>query len=358
MDDFVYWKLTRDGGFSTKSAYSLLVRQSVVSIVSTPAPDQWWKSFWGLPLLPRFKLFCWKLLHDALPLLATLFSKGLPVDPVCTFCCLDLETTSHLFRDCPFIRILWNSTLLSLNGTLPESTSFTEWVVSVVSYFRRSKDLVSLTSFVSLLWAIWIVRNGCVFRQAIWSPSLFHHLSQDWTDRVVQAQEFHRHLTSLARSSPNPCQELVPLCLQGKLSDPLDHCLVFYGAWLSHDNCTGTGWIVRGVTSDTILGGGARVCRVSNALQAELQACLWGLRLALRRGFLSLLIYKDCAPLVSLFRLSGTFDISCLWLLREIQELLPQFSVCHLCKVPRNWVAPAHWLAVGARDRRFLCWSF
>ncbi|XP_056698203.1 uncharacterized protein [Spinacia oleracea] len=66
-----------------------------------------WKHFWGLRIHPKFKIFVWKLLHNALPVAALLFDRGLPVDPKCSFCYSSLESVAHLFRDCPCLSVWW-----------------------------------------------------------------------------------------------------------------------------------------------------------------------------------------------------------------------------------------------------------
>lgn len=72
MDDFVYWKFTPAGTFSVKYAYVVLVDKGMyfASVI------------WGLSILPRFKIFLWKLLHNALPVTALLNDRGIPLDPL------------------------------------------------------------------------------------------------------------------------------------------------------------------------------------------------------------------------------------------------------------------------------------
>ncbi|XP_021728369.1 uncharacterized protein LOC110695446 [Chenopodium quinoa] len=69
MDDFVYWKFSKDGRFSTKSAYAMVVSGQHYSGVVYSFSPSWWKVFWGLPLLPKLQCFCWKFLQNALPLM-------------------------------------------------------------------------------------------------------------------------------------------------------------------------------------------------------------------------------------------------------------------------------------------------
>ncbi|XP_021725640.1 uncharacterized protein LOC110692867 [Chenopodium quinoa] len=98
IDDFVYWKYTKDGLFSTKSTYSCLVSQHF-NLDLDWSTVACWKQLWGTPFLPKWKMFAWRIMHNVLPMTALLALKGLPVDPTCIFCRDDSESVIHLFRD-------------------------------------------------------------------------------------------------------------------------------------------------------------------------------------------------------------------------------------------------------------------
>ncbi|XP_021757463.1 uncharacterized protein LOC110722503 [Chenopodium quinoa] len=363
MDDFVYWKFSRNGSFTTKSAYAMLLSRSVSSEVSGTIPATWWKHFWRLPLLPKLQCFCWKLLHNALPLSGNLQRRGISIDPTCVFCYQERETSDHLFRDCSFTSYLWACAPITFSPSILHGKPFNDWFVDTVSKLRSSRNWDVLASFVSFCWAVWIARNHKIFRQAVLSPGVIFHLMQDWISRSVLAQgfrslvrEFRSLVCSLGNSSLTTSVASDSCYLQG--SSAFDVCLLFDGAWSSKNLNAGAGWIFREVFSDSVLGGGSRACHSSSALQSELQACLWALRAAGRRGFRRLLIYSDCSNLFSLLRDGGDEDISCHWLLHEIRLSVLQFSICKLRKVPRQWVAPAHWLTAQARRRQLLSWAF
>ncbi|XP_021743210.1 uncharacterized protein LOC110709306 [Chenopodium quinoa] len=147
MDDFVYWKFAWDGVFTTKSAYALLCEPGI-----------------------RWKIFGWKLLYDALPLASILNSRGLPVDPVCAFCHMDVESVSHTFRDCPAICTIWLSGALDIQWDLMQFPPFSIWFSRTISLFSSSRNWKDIASLFALLWAIWISRNHLRFRKAVWSP--------------------------------------------------------------------------------------------------------------------------------------------------------------------------------------------
>ncbi|XP_021771322.1 uncharacterized protein LOC110735439 [Chenopodium quinoa] len=259
MDDFVYWKFSKNGSFTTKFAYAMLLRHSVSSRL-----------------------------------------RGILIDPTCVFCYQERETTCHLFRDCSFTYHLWASAPIAFSSPLLHGKPFTDWFIDT-----------------------------------------------DWISKSVLAQGFRSLVRSLRNSSLTSSTASDSCYIQGDFSSTFDVCLLFDGAWNAQNLSAGAGWIFREVFSDSVLGGGSRACHSSSALQSELQACLWALRAAGRRGFRRLLIYSDFSNHFSLLRDGGDGDISCHWLLYEIRFSVLQFSICKLRKVPHQWVAVVDNYLVG-----------
>ncbi|XP_021751084.1 uncharacterized protein LOC110716759 [Chenopodium quinoa] len=58
MDDYVYWKFTKDGVLSTKSIYARLVSSSDWFPQTLPSIHPLhWRKIWALPILPKWKIF-------------------------------------------------------------------------------------------------------------------------------------------------------------------------------------------------------------------------------------------------------------------------------------------------------------
>ncbi|XP_021734176.1 uncharacterized protein LOC110700902 [Chenopodium quinoa] len=293
-----------------------------------------------------------------MPLLATLYSRGVPVNPICVFYREAPESTSHLFRDCSFVRHLLTCSFPSWDGTSLSGRPFELWFSDLITEFRLLKQWRGLRSFLCLLWAIWLSRNQFIFRHALYSPTTIFAIADEWVSRGDQAGLFSIQLFSDHQGRVHSIVPRSITCLRGISTDSIQVCLILDGAWTVADCSAGAGWIFRRMDSDEILGGGSRACRVASALQAELQACLWGIQASIHRGFHSLFIYTDSAVMVSLLHHDRPVDVSCLWLLSDVRRLLEGLSVCRISKVPRDWVTPSHWLARRACERRILFWSF
>ncbi|XP_021769384.1 uncharacterized protein LOC110733597 [Chenopodium quinoa] len=332
MDDLVYWKFTRDDIFSTKSAYALQCQSDITLGTGCQLSPPWWRKFWRLPILPRWKCFGWKLLQDALPLSALLSSRGCPVDPLCAFCHVELEVAAHTFRDCPYGRPLWESGVLGFPGCFHS--------LHLLGFGWLIQFLITLRL------AIWHSRNQLRFRQEIWSPSTIESLAKDWYYRCVQAQDL-KNSSVRSHSVVGPGLSDVPwLCLQGLPNIFPTTCLIVDGAWDSSTYRTRAGWVIRDIFSSDVLRGGSRAFMTSSALQSELQVCLWGVQF----------VVHMCCPFFSL--ISRVFRYFCLvaHLKLAIRHSVP-VGVLDL-KVPRAWVLPAHWLAGCARRWQLLYFQY
>ncbi|XP_021714898.1 uncharacterized protein LOC110682864 [Chenopodium quinoa] len=313
-------------------------------------PIPWWKKFWALPLLPKWKIFGWKIIHAGIPVASALAVRGVSVDSTCCFCRREQETINHLFRDCDFVTPLWVRSSFHFNSQGLLHLPFLQWFSVMVSLLAAAKDWENLVQFFSLLWSIWLSRNNVRFRQQAVSPDDVLLLASQWNVRGRQAQDSHLPSSTLG-PSPRPVGSGFAATLAGDPTSGFNICLICDGSWSSSDNSAGAGWVLRDCGSPSVRGGGARASLSSSALQSELQACFWGLRNAFSRGFRRILIYSDCEPLCRMLGQQQKDEVSLYWLLRDTRVLLSTCAACKILKVPREWVSPVHWLAGKARAR-------
>ncbi|XP_056698192.1 uncharacterized protein [Spinacia oleracea] len=362
MDDFVYWKFTPAGLFSVKSTYVALEDKgsySALHLLSIPV--SWWKRFWGLHILPKFKIFIWKLLHNALPVAALLQARGLPLDPHCCFCHSAPETVEHLFCHYPLVRAWWPA---SLGGSLisrPPPGMFASWCADMISRFYSSgTPHLVLGSFLVALWSCWVVRNDVRFRGSSFSEAALSVVFDSWSARLKDVVRFV--VSPGVPESGSRLQDPPPLLfsggLQGLFPPQYTVRLVFDGSWIPGSNQAGVGWTFTDSVSFASLGGGARACIVDSPLHAELRACVLGLRAAVKRGFSSLLLFTDSTILIRLLQRLLLPPVLVSWSLAEVQGLLDSLQSFSICKVPRSMVSDARDLAGRARRRQIISLSF
>ncbi|XP_021728400.1 uncharacterized protein LOC110695481 [Chenopodium quinoa] len=278
IDDFVYWKYTRDGSFLTKTAYTGFLIQHFNLLHSSPA--SWcWKRFWGLPILPKWKMLAWKVLYSSLPVADLLKLKGIPINSTCVFCHVSSESVGYLFRDCPLSRHLWDSFSWE---SLPKPEAPLSFLVSfsaVISRYVTTKNWSALDRFFGICWAIWLTRNSVRFRSTVYSPDSILHIARDWWDKSGKARDFSDSLNDIPLGFSYP---FVSQVLRGNPNVPDIVIMHFDGAWDQGNYNAGIGWCFWDTSSFQSIGGGARACMAASALHSELQACLFGLRHALQ----------------------------------------------------------------------------
>ncbi|KAL9230819.1 hypothetical protein vseg_006119 [Gypsophila vaccaria] len=100
-----YWMAEKDGHFSVKSAYRLLVGAREEENASSSTEDLWlWNGIWRVEALPRIKPFFWQWCREALPTKARLATRIGHGDASCPLCNYMEETDVHLFRDCSWVK--------------------------------------------------------------------------------------------------------------------------------------------------------------------------------------------------------------------------------------------------------------
>lgn len=63
---------------------------------------------WGLRIIPKWKLFLWKLWHNGLATSNNLFNRDIGISSECPICLAEIEDTQHLFRQCPLALEIWD----------------------------------------------------------------------------------------------------------------------------------------------------------------------------------------------------------------------------------------------------------
>lgn len=158
--DVVFWGLSKNAKYSTKSMYKWLEK---------PLYGCNYRWIWEAKLPLKIQIFLWQMAQDAVLTRAVMKRKKWPGNPVCSFC-NNVETASHLFFTCPVARVAWRAVGVVLGTDLcPNNTwQFYVWC----NMFLPNGARFYTVGLAAVTWAIWLARNKATFeKQLIKSPS-------------------------------------------------------------------------------------------------------------------------------------------------------------------------------------------
>ncbi|XP_039057118.1 uncharacterized protein LOC120200312 [Hibiscus syriacus] len=126
----------------------------------------WHKIIWFPMHIPKFSMISWMAILDKLPTRDRLSRMGIVIDTQCVLCNEATESRNHLFVDCNFAKLLWNSILNLAHVHKPHLPweSMIEW--ACVEW--RGKSLISILlkiAWTSYIYTIWEERNRRIFKQ-------------------------------------------------------------------------------------------------------------------------------------------------------------------------------------------------
>lgn len=93
--------------------------------------EQDWSKLWKLRLQDRLKLLLWKIASDAIPVRVPSFRRGEAEhnsNLLCICCGQRPATSLHLFHECTVARLLWNTSMRSLDISRISISSPAKWI--------------------------------------------------------------------------------------------------------------------------------------------------------------------------------------------------------------------------------------
>jgi hypothetical protein len=162
--DEITWTFGSKNYYTTKSAYLL----QFIGAVNTDYKKIIWKG-WAPA---RCKFFMCTLMLDQVLTADKLLLRCWENEYFCPLCRRNLETTTHLFTECPYSLKVWSSaaTRLSHDELKPNSWTniyhnFQSWYKSLVGKLtkERRKTIVTLANLVC--WELWKERNRRIFEK-------------------------------------------------------------------------------------------------------------------------------------------------------------------------------------------------
>lgn len=326
-EDSLMWRFTRDGDFSTKSAYLQYIEDNNAE---TSFQGQW---IWKLDILPKIIMFLWLCFHTSVPVKSVLATRGINCDNKCPSCKRQDETIIHLLRDCELARKYWSCVEVPPAHVHTFSGSLEEWLqANSVSLVKHKSDMPWSTVFLFTIWAIWKNRNKIVFENSIPNPRLA-------IECINQARDYH---FCVSKAKTTTTKAAIPVAWTKPREDWFK--LNSDGASLGNPGKAGGGGIIRNSQGGWVRGY-ARSIGLTSSIIAELWALRDGMQLADHMGIRQLEVELDAKVIVGLLNSNKNPNSTYAPLLSNCRYLLAKLPQVRVSHVFREANKCADWLA-------------
>lgn len=156
------WHFTKNGVFSTRSAYFLelnATKQKNASSSDTSVRDVWTK-LWRAKTPTKVKNFGWRALHSGIAVYANLKVRGYKCDQMCPLRGEAAKNTIHRLVTCPEAKWVWKASPLRIEVKPDLKCSFKEWCDHFANLIDDDKWWAL---FWFIVWHIWLRRSKWVF---------------------------------------------------------------------------------------------------------------------------------------------------------------------------------------------------
>jgi hypothetical protein len=154
--DLFSWKPAADGGFSVKSAYSLLCAGKTRLAVG--------KLIWKSRAPAHCKFFMFLAMRGACLMADNLQRQGWHLAPYCHLCGKDAESCAHIFHACEYTKAVWTRirSRLGLSCVSPTEDMLDWWCEARKSVHKMDRGTFD-AGVILVTWIVWKERNARVF---------------------------------------------------------------------------------------------------------------------------------------------------------------------------------------------------
>ncbi|CAN1824667.1 Putative ribonuclease H protein At1g65750 [Linum perenne] len=281
--DVWIWGAEKDGRFSIRSVYNLVISHSVEEF------DNLWKLIWKWRGPSRIGAFLWLAGHGRLLTNAERVRRHMASDASCSRCVHGSESLSHTLWDCAFASEV--RSLLGFDNHNPNwSVDFPVWLKRGIG--GEQALLVGIT-----LWYLWKSRNEFIFAAKRESAETVARRCSNWKVQVEHAMARDSRLQSGQARRTEAQISWEP--------GPIDWATVNVdGSVLRSPDRAAAGGVVRSVDGRAI---GAFVANLGccSVTRAELHGAVLGLELAWSLGCRFVELQLDSRAAIALIQQAG-----------------------------------------------------
>jgi hypothetical protein len=344
-EDSWAWGLEKNGIYSVKSAYrSLVTRNELSSLAegtvteSSNSDTQMWNRLWKLNVVPKVRVFWWRVLRGILPVEKTLQYRHIATLAQCKVCRSANEDMMHALIQCTHAKRFWMEAREWLDIKLPDLHPAT-WSRDILCDPLFSEE--QRPKIITVMWAIWTSRNNIVHDKGSLDPIQSMKITRD---ALAVLEVPRQHATILPGHGWRPPDD--------------DWMKINTDAGISLDaRKGGAGGIARSPTG--FVGAWSKPYPgITDPLIAEAMSLREGVIFAKLRGFQRVVFEVDCLEVVNLWDSRAGSRSVVAPILQDIEGLASSFIYFVIQHVKRSANVPAHLCAKFACTQEDTCCWF
>ncbi|KAK1650721.1 hypothetical protein QYE76_068526 [Lolium multiflorum] len=288
------------------------------------------------------RIFAWKLATDSLAVMANVHRRINTVLPICTICGCAEEDAHHAVVNCTLAQALRSS--MQKHWDLPSEAVMRktgqEWAIQLLVNSNESTRV----KLIFLWWRAWHHRNNVVHGDGKASvaasvPYLVNYVESFAHPRVIPTDVKGK---AVIHPIPPPLIPDLVRCSDWKPPPPGWIKVNVDAAWDISTKRGGTGVIIRSETGSVCLSAWEHLPECSSALEAELLACLHGLKQLGKLPYGPAILETDSALVLRSIMEHSADQSDCWTITAEIKELLEFMNQVRVEKISRNGNGVAH----------------
>ncbi|KAJ4778970.1 Ribonuclease H-like superfamily protein [Rhynchospora pubera] len=335
MDDRLIWQKSKTGRYSVNEGYKELDLMTVQRAAGNIGVQWRVISKWNF-IVPKVKIFLWRLLSRALPLANNIHRRIRAISPICQRCGQENEYESHCFFFCPGSRRVWFEGKLALRShdqPLDITQAFTQTILVL--------DEEGIKVYSYTLWELWKGRNEVIMQHKQFDPVRIKKAVSNWMKEG--------YLENQRNQNEQQCQRIPGYEVKGH-----DWNLIVDASW-QQSRKTGIAFMF--YEHGAVTQWSSNFCEAYDPFHAEAMSLLDGLKMVVQKlqedQEKIVNVFSDCQNLIVAVTEMNTDNIPSWRALKTVQELIKLYkSWTHniqLRHVRRDAVQPAHLLANDVR---------
>ncbi|KAJ3704591.1 hypothetical protein LUZ61_008296 [Rhynchospora tenuis] len=164
LEDILIWQPAKSGKYTAKEGYNAIVQmQEGINAEQ----NLLWEGIWkNKIILPRIKIFLWRLINKGLPMAVHMHARFPNFSPMCQRCYEENEFDMHCLFFCENSRQVWFASPLGLRvNELPLQ------IGEALKQIMEGLDDYGIQLFTATIWEVWKERNKAVIEHTVFKPT-------------------------------------------------------------------------------------------------------------------------------------------------------------------------------------------